>query len=192
MRPDAVLPGLAPAAIVPAPLLEPVPVPSPVSLQSSAPASMPVGSGAEPVSTAPPQAAAADTLGPAIPPPPAAAPLIPMEALPPRRALRAADVIAVQRHGRDGQALGGTRGEAAPADNLVGGGEDRMRYLAMVAATSVPPLRMSPAERERAITAARPRSRIECMRRCGSNGFCDPSSPSGCGGEYCLAGRDLV
>jgi hypothetical protein len=74
----------------------------------------------------------------------------------------------------------------------IGGGDDRLRYLAMVAATSVPPLRQLQAPREPAVTAPAPRTRAECERRCGSDGFCDPSSASGCGGEYCLPGRDLV
>jgi hypothetical protein len=89
--------------------------------------------------------------------------------------------------------VGGNKNDSGSADNVVGGGgEDRMGYLAMVAATCAPPLRMSQAERARGVTAARPRSRIECMRRFGNDGFCDPSSESGRGGEYCLAGSDLV
>lgn len=81
---------------------------------------------------------------------------------------------------------------ATRTDYLVGGGEDRMHHLAMVAGSPVPPPRMAVPGRPRTPAPVRPASRIDCMRRCGSDGFCDPSSASGCGGEYCLAGRDQV
>ncbi|MYM98730.1 hypothetical protein, partial [Duganella vulcania] len=82
--------------------------------------------------------------------------------------------------------------DGGTADHFVVGAEIRMDYLSLAAATAAPPLRMNRAGREPALKAARPSSRIECMRRCASDGFCDPSDDSGCGGEYCLAGRDRV
>jgi hypothetical protein len=81
---------------------------------------------------------------------------------------------------------------AARAENVVGGGQDRMHHLAMVPASAMPALRMRAPGRADPLGPARPGSRVDCLRRCGSDGFCDPSSPSGCGGEYCLAGRDQV
>ncbi|RSZ61076.1 hypothetical protein HF313_16590 [Massilia atriviolacea] len=80
----------------------------------------------------------------------------------------------------------------ARSENVVGGCEERMHHLAMVQGSPVPPLRMHRAARGPMIGPARAGSRVECLRRCGSDGFCDPSSPSGCGGEYCLAGREIV
>lgn len=122
-----------------------------------------------------PKAAAGDTLGPAVGPGPVPVqvPVLPLP-LPPL----AQDTLPARR--------------ATRAENVVGGGQDRMHHLAMVPGSTVPPLRMRTPGRTNTLGPARPGSRVECMRRCGSDGFCDPSSPSGCGGEYCLAGRDLV
>ncbi|MFB9241743.1 hypothetical protein IV454_18890 [Massilia antarctica] len=134
-----------------------------------------------------PQCAAAGAPELVIAPAPAAAPLAQetLEALPAPQATPGADVISGERRG-------GRKNDGRNADNVVGGGEDRMRHLAMAPGGPAPPLRTGSAGREHAITPVRALSRIECMRRCGSDGFCDPSSASGCGGEYCLAGRDLV
>jgi len=55
--------------------------------------------------------------------------------------------------------------------------------VAGTAAVVLRPPRAATAER---LQALRPASRQACERRCGKAGQCDPSSPFGCGGEFCL------
>jgi hypothetical protein len=68
---------------------------------------------------------------------------------------------------------------------IIGSG-DRAHHLALVAGSVVPPLRPPPARAAERLPALRPASRQACERRCGKAGQCDPSSPFGCGGEFCL------
>lgn len=68
---------------------------------------------------------------------------------------------------------------------IIGSG-DRAHHLALVAGTAVVPLRPAPARTAERLPALRPASRQACERRCGKAGQCDPSSPFGCGGEFCL------
>jgi hypothetical protein len=66
------------------------------------------------------------------------------------------------------------------------GVSDRVHYLAMAAISVFPGLRPGAKKRESTLQpVGRPASRSECERRCGSDGFCDPSSKFGCGGEHC-------
>jgi hypothetical protein len=66
------------------------------------------------------------------------------------------------------------------------GVSDRVHYLAMAAISVFPGLRGGAKKRESTLRpVGRPASRSECERRCGSDGFCDPSSKFGCGGEHC-------
>ncbi|WP_211923327.1 hypothetical protein, partial [Duganella radicis] len=56
---------------------------------------------------------------------------------------------------------------------------------AVVADPGPPPLRPPKLARPGLLPALRPKSRADCERRCGSDGFCDPSDPLGCGGVHC-------
>ncbi len=85
----------------------------------------------------------------------------------------------------------------AAADTVGDGGgtlgdDGAPRYLAMAVSTSAPALRAPVAACGTTLPALLAQSRAECARRCGSNGFCDPSSAHGCGGEYCRGALDLV
>lgn len=68
---------------------------------------------------------------------------------------------------------------------IIGSG-DRAHHLALVAGTGVPVLRPPRGATAERLQALRPASRQACERRCGKAGQCDPASPFGCGGEYCL------
>ena len=68
---------------------------------------------------------------------------------------------------------------------IIGSG-DRAHHLALVAGSVVPPLRPPVARPAERLPALRPTSRQACERRCSKAGQCDPSSPFGCGGEFCL------
>ena len=68
---------------------------------------------------------------------------------------------------------------------IIGSG-DRAHHLALVAGTAVMPLRPATTPTAARLQALRPASRDACERRCGKAGQCDPASPFGCGGEYCL------
>lgn len=61
--------------------------------------------------------------------------------------------------------------------------DDRPRRVTVVA--PIQQLRQPKMNRSGALPALRPKSRAECERRCGSDGFCDPSDPLGCGGLHC-------
>ncbi|WEF32235.1 hypothetical protein [Pseudoduganella chitinolytica] len=77
-------------------------------------------------------------------------------------------------------------GEPPPRYEPVVGAGDRAHHLALVAGTALPALRPSPARTGERLQALRPASRQACERRCGRAGQCDPASPFGCGGEFCL------
>lgn len=62
---------------------------------------------------------------------------------------------------------------------------ERTSYLAMSHGGGVTELRPPKMGLAKVLPETRPSSRAECARRCGSDGFCDPSSELGCGGEYC-------
>lgn len=64
-------------------------------------------------------------------------------------------------------------------------GGRRPRRIAVVADPGPPPLRPPKLARPGLLPALRPKSRADCERRCGSDGFCDPSDPLGCGGVHC-------
>jgi len=68
---------------------------------------------------------------------------------------------------------------------IIGSG-DRAHHLALVAGTAAVVLRAPRAATAERLQALRPASRQACERRCGKAGQCDPASPFGCGGEYCL------
>jgi len=69
--------------------------------------------------------------------------------------------------------------------NNIAGHDDRMHYLAMVATAGIALLRAPTMAAPSLLPAVRAQSKAECTRRCGSDGFCDPSSELGCGGEHC-------
>lgn len=77
-------------------------------------------------------------------------------------------------------------GDAPPKHEPIIGAGDRAHHLALVAGTAVPPLRAAGAGTAERLQALRPASRQACERRCGRAGQCDPASPFGCGGEFCL------
>lgn len=76
-------------------------------------------------------------------------------------------------------------GGSARHEPIVGSG-DRAHHLALVPGTAAALLRPPAARTAERLPALRPASRQACERRCGKAGQCDPSSPFGCGGEFCL------
>ena len=62
---------------------------------------------------------------------------------------------------------------------------DKLHRVAVVADIYLLPLHPPRLGRAGTVPALRPKSRAECERRCGSEGFCDPSDPIGCGGVHC-------
>jgi hypothetical protein len=90
------------------------------------------------------------------------------------------------RRGHDGlEGKHGTRDLVAMEDALPIS-ESRTEYLAMVAAPGSTTLAPPQLGKTNGLRALRPKSRIECERRCGSDGFCDPSDERGCGGKLCI------
>lgn len=75
--------------------------------------------------------------------------------------------------------------EVPPERSPTAGIGDRVPYLAMVAGAATPTLRPPKMARTSSVKPLRPKSRADCQRRCGSDGFCDPSSELGCGGVHC-------
>jgi hypothetical protein len=69
---------------------------------------------------------------------------------------------------------------------------DRLHRVAVAAHTLTHELRPAKMERRSSLPALRPKSKAECERRCGSDGFCDPSDPLGCGGLHCGQQRDVL
>jgi hypothetical protein len=77
-------------------------------------------------------------------------------------------------------------GDDEKPNPAIPGVSDRVHYLAMAAISVFPGLRSGAKKRESTLQpVGRPASRSDCERRCGSDGFCDPSSKFGCGGEHC-------
>jgi hypothetical protein len=68
---------------------------------------------------------------------------------------------------------------------IIGSG-DRAHHLALVPGTAVALPRRPSARTGEPLQALRPASRQACERRCGKAGQCDPASPFGCGGEFCM------
>ncbi|SFV13944.1 hypothetical protein [Pseudoduganella namucuonensis] len=92
---------------------------------------------------------------------------------------------------------GGGGGRAAPpgawfGEDAPGEGGDRLHRVAVVADTFIEPLRPPKMDRPGSLPALRPKSKAECERRCGSDGFCDPSAPLGCGGVHCGRRHDIL
>lgn len=83
--------------------------------------------------------------------------------------------------------LGAWFGEDAPGES-----GDRLHRVAVVADTFIEPLRPPKMDRPGSLPALRPKSKAECERRCGSDGFCDPSAPLGCGGVHCGRQHDIL
>ena len=69
---------------------------------------------------------------------------------------------------------------------------DELHRVAVVAHTVNHELRPPKMGRPPLPPALRPKSKAECERRCGSNGFCDPSNLLGCGGVHCGQQRDML
>lgn len=69
---------------------------------------------------------------------------------------------------------------------------DRLYRVAVVAHTFVQELRPPKMDQPGTLPALRPKSKAECERRCGSDGFCDPSDLLGCGGLHCGRQRDML
>lgn len=106
-------------------------------------------------------------------------------ALTPRRVTRAGANVDAERDERDEQ-------DAKQADNVVGGGADRMHHLAMVAVTAVPPLRKGLIKREPTVKPVKAAGHSAGLRERDDDAG-DPCLESGCGGcELCQPGRDLV
>jgi hypothetical protein len=83
--------------------------------------------------------------------------------------------------------------EKRPSEKaLIPGVDDRVPYMAMAPGASMPLLRSPKLTKASTVKKLKPKSRAECHRRCGSNGFCDPSSALGCGGVYCGRKNDGV
>lgn len=69
---------------------------------------------------------------------------------------------------------------------------DRLHRLGVVADIYIMPLRPPKMTRPGSLPALRPKSRADCERRCGSDGFCDPSNLLGCGGVHCGRQGDML
>ena len=81
--------------------------------------------------------------------------------------------------------------DGVDSDSELGAGADHLYYLAMVNASPQSSLRPLMLGRgEGALFPIKPQSRVQCEQRCGADGFCDPSSFLGCGGEHC--GRSFL
>lgn len=92
-----------------------------------------------------------------------------------------------ERTGDQDRNIGSTVEEAEwtqPGTGITGDGECAY-YLAMVGGTGTSLLRAPNMAKQNALPAVKPWSKAECKRRCGADGFCDPSSALGCGGEHC-------
>jgi hypothetical protein len=82
-------------------------------------------------------------------------------------------------------------GSAWPEQELQSGSpaipgvDDRVPWMALTVGAAMPTLRAPQPAAQKAIGPLKPKSRAECQRRCGFDGFCDPSSEVGCGGIHC-------
>jgi hypothetical protein len=74
-----------------------------------------------------------------------------------------------------------------PVDHAIAGVGDRAHHMALKVSHVVVAPRQAPVGRPQPLPRLRPSSRADCQRRCGTAGFCDPSSDLGCGGEYCAS-----
>lgn len=95
-----------------------------------------------------------------------------------------------KRHAGSGMAFAGGLDESdigAPGES-----GDRLHRVAVVAHLWLQELRAPRMKSGSSISAARPKSRAECQRRCGHDGFCDPSDPHGCGGVHCGHKGDML
>lgn len=86
--------------------------------------------------------------------------------------------------------IGDAHGNDDPAassgiNELISGVTDRLHHLAMIALPGKFSLRGLPVSKSINLRVLKPTSRVDCENRCGGNGFCDPSSEHGCGGEFC-------
>lgn len=75
--------------------------------------------------------------------------------------------------------------EPRPANPAIPGIDDRIPYMALTTGAANPALRPPKMAPPPLVNPLKPKSRAECQRRCGSDGFCDPSSELGCGGMHC-------
>ena len=75
--------------------------------------------------------------------------------------------------------------EGEERDARIVGSGDRAHHLALAPGALRREAQRPPSGRESLVLPLRPESRVECQRRCGKAGFCDPASDLGCGGEYC-------
>lgn len=75
---------------------------------------------------------------------------------------------------------------APPVSDIIGVG-DRAHHMALKLGHVTVAPRQAPVGRPVPLPRLPPSSRAECQRRCGTAGFCDPSSDLGCGGEYCAS-----
>lgn len=69
---------------------------------------------------------------------------------------------------------------------------ERLHRVAVVAPAFIEPLRPPRMARPGSLPPLRPKSKAECERRCGSDGFCDPSDLLGCGGVHCGRQFDML
>jgi hypothetical protein len=77
-------------------------------------------------------------------------------------------------------------------DEMVAESGDRLNRVAVVAHTVNQESQTPKQGRLSTLVALKPKSKAECERRCGSDGFCDPSSVFGCGGVHCGRRHDIV
>jgi len=101
----------------------------------------------------------------------------------------------VARKGRAGAAaLGARAGGLQDEEEMVVLPEsgDRLHRIAVVAHLLLQELRAPKLKKSGALPPLRAKTRAECERRCGTDGFCDPSSPRGCGGLHCGHLHDML
>lgn len=69
---------------------------------------------------------------------------------------------------------------------------DRLHRVAVVAHLFLQDLRQPKMKKTGLLPPVKPKSKADCQRRCGSDGFCDPTDPLGCGGVYCGKSGDML
>ncbi|MGI4846687.1 MAG: hypothetical protein ACRYGK_00880 [Janthinobacterium lividum] len=94
------------------------------------------------------------------------------------------------RHGADEEGDAGLGALFAFDDderesNVINGVGDRSAHLALKHGATQLAARIDYPARP-VLDKSLPASRAACERRCGSDGFCDPSNPLGCGGLHCI------
>ena len=95
-----------------------------------------------------------------------------------------------KRRAIGGAALAAGFGSAARA--MLEESGDRLHRIAVVAHLQLQELRAPRPGRASLVNAAPPKNRAACLRRCGHDGFCDPSDPLGCGGVHCGQTHDML